>query len=382
MAERRKVGLIYKYNENWIGGIYYIQNLVSALNLLPDVEKPILNVYIDSEEHFNELANLTNYPYLYKKKYGKFRRGIIKISRAVFGKLIPGLFSSDIHDIVFPAAREYLFSSKQTFLYWIPDFQEHYLPHFFKPDELKSRKEYQNNLVRNAKHLILSSTAAQKNFNDIYPTNRLTQHVLRFAVSHNMPRCTDEDIHVKYKIPGEYFICSNQFWIHKNHKVILEAIRLLKNRNVSVFVAFTGKEYDNRNPEYFSQLKVLASNLDVQDNIKFLGFISREDQITLMKKALAVLQPSLFEGWSTLIEDAKAIKQSIIASEILVHQEQLQDYNLKVLFPVDDAFQLAKCMEENLKKLPKRPHDYNYENNVLEFGRNFINIVDKIRNRN
>jgi glycosyltransferase involved in cell wall biosynthesis len=42
-----------------------------------------------------------------------------------------------------------------------------------------------------------------------------------------------------------------------------------------------------------------------------------------MKHAQAVLQPSLFEGWSTVIEDAISLQVPVIASSLPVNKEQL-----------------------------------------------------------
>jgi hypothetical protein len=54
-----------------------------------------------------------------------------------------------------------------------------------------------------------------------------------------------------------------------------------------------------------------------------LGLISRSDQLLLMRNSQAVIQPSLFEGWSTVIEDAKSLQVPVIASNLKVHIEQL-----------------------------------------------------------
>jgi hypothetical protein len=41
-----------------------------------------------------------------------------------------------------------------------------------------------------------------------------------------------------------------------------------------------------------------------------------------MRRCVAVIQPSLFEGWSTVLEDARALGKTVIASDIAVHREQ------------------------------------------------------------
>jgi len=49
-----------------------------------------------------------------------------------------------------------------------------------------------------------------------------------------------------------------------------------------------------------------------------------------------VIQPSLFEGWSTVIEDARALGRPVIASDIPVHREQLGD-TARYFIPRDPA---------------------------------------------
>ena len=75
-------------------------------------------------------------------------------------------------------------------------------------------------------------------------------------------------------------------------------------------------------------LNALIDSYDLRDDIRFLGFIPREEQLMIMKGARAIIQPSFFEGWSTVVEDAKAVNSFIVLSNLEVHKEQIQrNYN-------------------------------------------------------
>jgi glycosyltransferase involved in cell wall biosynthesis len=167
----------------------------------------------------------------------------------------------------------------------------------------------------------------------------------------------------------------NQFWQHKNHIVVIEAVKLLKDKGILVNVVFTGKENDYRNTNYVDDLKkkVLSYNLD--DQILFLGFIDRIDQLLLMKNAIGIIQPSLFEGWSTVVEDSKALNQTIIASDIKVHREQL-DISA-YYFDSMNAFDLANILME-LYEMPDNRIKYecNYDENISRFSRDFLFILN------
>jgi glycosyltransferase involved in cell wall biosynthesis len=60
----------------------------------------------------------------------------------------------------------------------------------------------------------------------------------------------------------------------------------------------------------------------VGDAYKVLGMVPYADVTALMAHSLAVINPSLFEGWSTSVEEAKAMGKAIVLSRIPVHVEQ------------------------------------------------------------
>lgn len=382
MVKRRKVALIYKYREDWIGGTYYIHNLIKALNLMEDTRKPLL-VVISDEQDFKDLLKEIEYPYLshvpFNCSYNIFERAVNRLSRNILGYKI---FDKEraIADISFPVLSERQYSYGRRKLFWIADFQDHHLPLFFTQEEIEARKTYRDFVVNKGKNIVFSSESAKQDFNELYPLNRLNQFVLQFAVVHPViSPGKGEDARGKYKLPAEYFICSNQFWKHKNHYVILRAIHSLKNMGIHVHVAFTGKETDYRDPLYYETFKSMAESLEIKDQISILGFISRSDQLYLMRHAIAVIQPSLFEGWSTVIEDAKAIGVQIITSEIPVHKEQLQQYPMKDFFSPNNEIELAECITNLIQnKSESAYHFYDYEKDVFQFGKTFINILDQV----
>ncbi len=104
-------------------------------------------------------------------------------------------------------------------------------------------------------------------------------------------------------------------------------------------------------------MRRLAAELGVEDRTRFLGFIPRPDQLGLMAGAVAVIQPSLCEGWSTTVEDAKALGRQVLASDIAVHREQL-DRNAD-FFAGGDAAALAMLLRRYAPADPQvTPVDY------------------------
>jgi len=232
-------------------------------------------------------------------------------------------------------------------VYWIPDFQHKILPQFFSQQELDSRNIQFEAIVRNAKHLILSSNDALTHFKRFYPDSQVRTSLLQFkSIIEKNKLPSLGTIRLKYDMPESYFMVANQFWAHKNHKVVLEAILCSKKAGVNVCVVFSGKPYDKRQPEYFDHLLSFIQANSLENSVFMVGFIPRLDQLALMKGSTAVIQPSKFEGWSTVIEDAKSLNKIVICSSIAIHQEQLGDKG--IYFEQNDSDGLSKHLNRLL----------------------------------
>jgi len=378
MAKRRKIGIAFaNVHSGWIGGIYYITNLISALKTLSEEEKPHIFIIYSHKKTLKYVKDL-NYPYVDYLPLGFnfFEKVINKIAKIVFNKQLIKKKYKQNFDAVFPFIDEELTPFVRKKLFWIPDFQEHYLPHFFKAEEIKMRNESHNKLVlKHDAQIIFSSKNAESDFKKFYSQSNQQTFVLNFATT--LPPFTHinkEILLKKYNIEVPYFICPNQFWAHKNHIIILKALAKLKAENANVLVIFTGKEDDYRNPDYFSDLKKYVQENNLENNVKFLGFIDRAEQLSLVESSISIIQPSLFEGWSTVVEDGKALNQFIILSDIYVHREQLKS-NVEFFDPYNEdslIIAMRKVITGQTQKIT-----FDYFADIRAYGENFIKIIDK-----
>ncbi len=64
-----------------------------------------------------------------------------------------------------------------------------------------------------------------------------------------------------------------------------------------------------------------------------------------MNNSIAIIQPSLFEGWSTVVEDAKALNKLYYSYlDLEVHREQIN--NNAYFFNPHEEILLAKALEK------------------------------------
>lgn len=380
MVERKRIGIIYRMHKGWMGGTYYILNLIAALNTLPDEEKPCI-VVLCKKEDFNYVRKYSSYPYL--EYCGRLRRSfwvavLNKLLYVIFGKR-PFRHPSKKANVslMFPFPMHYYNTDKYVPLVWIPDFQEKHNPCFFSKKEIVNRDIDIKMTIKSRVPILFSSQNALDDFNRFYADTRNQVFVMRFAVSlPDRDMTNDKETLAKYDADGiPYLFCANQFWQHKNHYNLFKAVKELKDRGIRMRLYCSGNTKDYRTFGYFSMLQKYIKDNSLEDYIHILGFMNRGEQLCMMAHSMAIVQPSLFEGWSTVVEDAKALHKHIILSDIPLHREQLKD-NVSFFCP-DKPEELADRMEEVIRVNPIMS-EYDYNNNVKEYGRCFMQIVNKL----
>lgn len=230
---------------------------------------------------------------------------------------------------------------------WIPDFQHMHLPSYFDEADLKERNCCFKELVDKATGILLSSQTALADCERFagYASERF--HLLRFVAS-NIPMTPSAEVvastMARYGIPERYFHIPNQMWAHKNHQVVFEAVRQLKSEGIDVCVVCTGLAEDSRNPGHVGSLKNFIVQHGLEENIRILGLVSYEEMTSLLTHSVAVINPSLFEGWSTTVEECKALSHPIVLSSLPVHREQ--NPPRRRFFDPADSVGLAQVLRE------------------------------------
>jgi len=228
---------------------------------------------------------------------------------------------------------------------WIPDFQHFQLPDLFTGEDRDARNELLEAVAAQSDRVIVSSESARADFQHFLSDHGGKACVARFSSMLWQSGYRDlVDVEGRYHLPSRFFLVANQFWKHKNHAILPAAVAEARRSGADVFLVCTGLPCDYRDPEnrVFSEFLQACSREGVRDFIAVLGQTPYADLVTLMRKAVAIIQPSRFEGWSTSIEDCKAIGRPLICSDIPVHREQVGSKGL--FFPVDDPAELGRAL--------------------------------------
>jgi len=145
-----------------------------------------------------------------------------------------------------------------------------------------------------------------------------------------------------------------QFWAHKNHIGLLQAVQILRDRhNLNFPVIFVGA--DKGNQKYIEQA---VTDLKLEQ-VYFLGFVSREQLIWLYRHAFALVFPTFFGPDNLPPLEAFALGCPVIASKVAGADEQLG--NAALLFDPKQPEDLAIA----IKSLWKDPE---IRQNLIELG--------------
>jgi glycosyltransferase involved in cell wall biosynthesis len=389
-GEMQNLLFIVEGDKNWIGGVYYIRNIIFALRQIEKIdEKYKIYILLDREIEFvfEDMFKAGEAAKIYwNRNCSFFKKAENKILKAFCRLLRNRDFVPDLYKVI----KKYKIDQIYPLNYpdspwinkgicWIPDFQHIHYPQFFSKKELQRRGKSYEQLAKKHKKIVVSSKSAYQDYKNLYPLYTKNVYVIPF-VSAIPERIQNLDnvlqVRKKYKLEKEYFLISNQFWKHKNHITVFRAIKRVKELyKRELLVVCTGLMSDYRNPEYCDSLKDYIRTNHLENNIRIVGFVGREEQIQLMKGCLAVIQPSLFEGWGTVVEDAKTLQKPIVMSDISVHYEQ--QIKGDIIFERNNHEELAEILVNLLDK-PFNENDmkYSYIQTAKKYGKLFHDMLE------
>lgn len=372
----------------WIGGMEYIKNIILALAQLPEDKRATFEVSLLTNSSADEGFLETVRPHVKKIYFSDapvpFFDRVVGVVRRCFVPRPSGNreLQKDGYDFIYPVEPGSGYKSTSAAA-WIPDFQHRFLPELFTTNEITERDRDFSRIAKEASFVVLSSKSAEADFKNFYPEAAAKTKVLRFRIipQPQWYEANPKDVLQKYHLPDKFFVICNQFWQHKNHLLVLDALKQLKDSGIEPVIVCTGHTYDYRKPRYFDTILQTIHKNGLARQVYLLGLVPKIDQIQLLRASIAVIQPSLFEGWSTIVEDARCFGRPVILSDLPVHVEQ--DPPKQRLFDRSSAASLASEISDCWNTLSPGP-DLQAETvalevnrkEVIEFGETFLQIAE------
>lgn len=371
-----RIGIVDQTSTGWVAGAVYSQTILSSLDAActsAGVQLFFLSNNVDQmpQKYRAKSMRLAHADYLPGERQLRRLFGMTEKSRALRGearlrKLLRLRGESDLFgiaeengiNVLLPLLDLPPWKIAPSTIGWIPDFQHLHLPEFFGPTDLERRDTAYRRLAEKATVVMLSSQAAHDDFARFAPNQAHKGRVVPFPsllVFEQLP-ADPVTTRNKFNLPEKFALIANQFWAHKNHALVVQALARLRKTGTKIPVVMTGLPSDHRDPanKNFSSLLQAIASAGLHDQIFILGMVSYNDLVNLMRTAALVIQPSRFEGWSTVIQDAVALGRPLLCSDIKVHREQVP--NALGFFPTDGADVLGELLEANWCNLTPGPN--------------------------
>lgn len=381
----------------WIAGVQYLHSLLYGNSLLSVKEQALLRLYLDSHHHrfsdyqamrpFAAGIDITDYS---STPLVGFYRTLRRVAGVIVrqGRLparpldLSGLLRKHEIDVLFAGTHvDPRLVIPQVC--WIPDFQHVHRPDFFSTEERQARDEHFARIMEQADRVIVSNQCSYSDAAQLYPKMQSKLAVLPFTMYlGNNWRTTGGPAKQlrKYGLPAKFLLFPGQLWKHKNHATLFQAISILRKRGFDDLVLVcTGLPYDVRFPEHAAELAAFLVEHKLERAVRILGLLPRNDEVQLMRAAAGIVQPSLFEGWSAVVEEARSLGRVVFASDIPMHREQLTPE--VHLFAAKSPDALADLLEKFWPDLGVGPNPdreakayEQYQIRIREFARGLVAI--------
>jgi glycosyltransferase involved in cell wall biosynthesis len=162
--------------------------------------------------------------------------------------------------------------------------------------QLEARDRNYSAILPRATAVFVDSELSKLNAAHRYGIDLERIHVMPFQPTEATRRKMNPNINIgvdnriKYQLDVPFVFYPAQFWAHKNHVYLLEGLRALEEKyGLRVGAIFSGGDQGNR-----VYVERYVEKFGLQERVRFAGFVTNEEIISLYQQSLALVMPSYF----------------------------------------------------------------------------------------
>ena len=217
----------------------------------------------------------------------------------------------------------------------------HDLQHRLQPEfpevsangEWEAREYYLRNGARYATLLLADSEVGKEDILNFYGPYGVTADQVKVlpylpasCLAVDVSESEQQQVQMKYRLPDRYLFYPAQFWPHKNHSRIVQALGLLKQEHcLKIPVVFCGSPTGEIRERAFHEVMSLSSQLGLEKEICHLGYVPDEDMSAIYARAAALVMPTFFGPTNIPVLEAWAFGCPVLTSDIRGIREQVGD---------------------------------------------------------
>lgn len=245
-----------------------------------------------------------------------YRRALIALSGLRLPRQKPSFLRQMGIDLLFcPFTAPFYYDPAVPMVSIVYDLQFHYLPQFFSMEDRLSRESHFRESSRLADKVVCISEHTRSTVlenSDIAPLKVVTVYIrLANRVGKPSPSTVSSVLELFGLRQNEFLFYPANFWPHKNHRMLLTAFGIYVSRHPEseLKLVCPGSIEKEKNA-----LQESVERMGLSKRVILPGYIPDEQFAALLDACLAVIFPSLFEGFGMPVLEAMAFGKPIICS--------------------------------------------------------------------
>jgi glycosyltransferase involved in cell wall biosynthesis len=292
---------------------------------------------------------------------------------------VKAINDSNCELVIFPSQETLAFQTNKQSVASIHDLMHRYEPHFeeYQYGEYDRRELHYSAVCKYSSAILVDSEIGKKQVVESYSVDEDKIFVLPFVPPFYLSNSREVDVKSKYSLPGRYIFYPAQFWEHKNHLNLFQALKVLKEEGVDVDLVLVGSKNNN----YEKSMETIT-RLDLCDRVHVIGYVSNDDICSLYKNAVAMIFVSLAGPTNIPPMEALLTGCPLICSSVYAMPEQVGDAALLIdpKDPVDIAQKIKRIWQDEIlrNELIKKGFQKTQMYGQKDFDRILGSLIDKV----
>lgn len=244
--------------------------------------------------------------------------------------------SCGVELMLYPAHSSLPFEAGIPYVMAIHDLQHRLQPEFPEVSangEWESREYYLRNGARNATLVLADSEVGKEDILNFYGPYGVTPDQVKIlpylpasCLAVDISEREQQQVQMRYGLPDRYLFYPAQFWPHKNHGRIVQALGLLEQEHrLKITVVFCGSHVGEIRKRELHQVMSLSRQLGIENQLHYLGYVPDKDMSAIYARAAALVMPTFFGPTNIPILEAWAFGCPVLTSDIRGIREQVGD---------------------------------------------------------
>lgn len=273
-------------------------------------------------------------------------------------------YNSKIELLHIPFKIAPIYNLKIPVIITMHDVQELHFPEFFTAQQRLDRALMYKIAIEQADKIIVSFNHVSEDIIKYFHVNSSKIQICRLPLDNSWflenNFTSKKELIEKYNLNENFILYPAATWKHKNHKTLIEAMKLLNEHNNDIQLVCTGHQNDN-----YLALKKLIEDYQLQYKVVFLGVVPEADLIGLYKSTKLCVIPTLYEAGSGPLFEAMRYESPVICSNVTSLPETIN--NKEFVFNPLDSLALSILIEKGISDIEWQRRNIQNSKNRMKY---------------